>query len=253
MLVKYFNRLDSIIGVPVLLLNVYATESPGTLQTIDLTPLHRFTRLSELWVKGYNEQRFDIGFDDVTNVTALHIKHLHLDMKQRLVTGSVKTYEFVRRLKYLQTLDVRNMFNPAWDELGVFLSASANDLEIVSLRRIQALFQNPNADTKLNITTVFPEPLSHSVRYLDLSYNDFTAVRGSFLHSFRNLKFLDLSHNFLVDESTSTAFLYSLLLFHPQIQVLNVENQFQYGMYMYMANSPLNTTDVNRFNATKFQ
>ena len=80
--------------------------------------------------------------------------------------------------------------DPAF-HLSTFYHAIANrkSLEAITLRYFQSSRRTPGTMQELNLTDVFPAYFTQSVRYLDLSRNDFEAVTGNFIQSFTKLKY----------------------------------------------------------------
>ena len=127
-----------------------------------------------------------------------------------------------------------HIYEPVGFKPKQFLTAIANGrpLEIVSLRHMQSRESNWRLIRVLNLTSTFPANYAQSVRYLDLSHNDYEAFYGGFIASFTALKYLDVSYNNFMAISDHLVAIISSSMFHPSLQVIALGSQFQNRMYM---------------------
>ena len=103
--------------------------------------------------------------------------------------------------------------------------------DIFSFRYMQSRQRNSDLIRKLTLTSAFPANSAKSVRYLDLSYNDYEIFSGGFIRAFPKLKFLDLSHNSLYTTVQALVCVFETFFFHPELQVLAMDKQFQNNIY----------------------
>ena len=168
-------------------------------------------------------------FNQQDNVTSLPIEHLHLNIKLRLVhqdwfyENPAGIRQFLSALKRLQTVQLASVMDPDfWLKAFFHGIANTESLRAIALRYFQSTLINFSIRRQLNITDVFPAYFAQSVRYLDLSRNDLETITGNFIVSFPQLKYLDVSYNrfVLVGKTIKGITVTSLLLFHPNIQVI---------------------------------
>ena len=219
--------------ISTILIEVKETVTPFEAADLDLTSLTRFPRLKELWINGYPEQRLEIVFNKHENMTSLPLEHLHLHIKLRFRYVEDDFYfkpngvrGFLEMLHKLKTIDLRNTVDPKF-LLKTFFHAIANQesLKVITLQYLQSMQLNYKLQRQLNLTEVFPAYFAKSVRYLDLSRNDFETLAGNLILGFTSLKYLDVSYNKLAGGNPVYHQFVSCFFFHPYIQVIVLENQ----------------------------
>ena len=83
---------------------------------------------------------------------------------------------------------------------------------------MQSREYNLNGIRKLNLTSTFPANYAQSVRYMDLSHNDYESFYGGFISSFTALKYLDVSYNNFIAQLDTLSTLFVSAVYHPQLQ-----------------------------------
>ena len=200
-------------------------------QILDLTPLARFKVLRNLWIAGFTNQKIAVTVNN-SRVTSLPIEHLHLDLN--LASDSLEEQSefssFTETMTQLKTFDAQNTMSKfSGFNISQWMSfvGEKQSLEAVSFRYMQSNFRVSSITRTLNIGKTFPSQATKKVRYLDLSHNSYETVAGGFVKTFPVLKYLDLSHNNLIYYYGAITSLYPMVLFHPSIQVIVVDQQFK--------------------------
>ena len=219
-----------LLDIASLVLRIQYSSTLEISKLVDLTPIENFRQLKELWIFGYPTQRLTLTYSNRSDETSLPIEHLHLHMKLALYSETEfdPSQIFLQKLTRLKTIDIKYPLDPRFT-INRFLQLMGNPtpLDIISLRYLQSQQRNMELVRTLNLTSTFPAHYAKSVRYLDLSHNSYEAVAGGFIQMFPQLKFLDLSHNNLGININSLVSIYIALAFHPNLQVLSLERQFQ--------------------------
>lgn len=227
--------------------------------SINLTGLHRFPDLRELWLvpdpdvtEGYKLYSTLLSFKPVNNANySLHEFHFNLPMSISRIHayGGCGLINLLQVSKNLEVLDLSGarFLNKDSFLVQICYSLRRNPVKALSLELFQDTYESLVQDTIriFNFSKLFKHLKQSTLEYLDLSHNGIHVFAGSIIKVAPKLRILDVSFNNIIHYQ-NLPFLFEAFLLHPHLELFNANMQHRDQQFIYDRIAAKYTTASNR-------